>query len=92
LKMISNFMQAPSAPLSELKEGARGVLREMNLAPKLTERLMNLGFLPGVEILVAGSGPGGDPRIYRVDGAEIALRAEVARRIVVRLTDRRAEA
>jgi len=92
LKMISNFRDASSAALSELQEGATGVLAELDLAPRLTEHLMNLGFIPGVEVTVARRGPGGDPRIYRVDGAEVALRAELACRIGVRPIPHIAEA
>ena len=32
-------------------------------------------------VLAAFSAPGGDPRVFRVDGAEIALRRETALRI-----------
>ena len=80
------------SPLSELKEGGSGVLAELNLPPRVAEHLMNLGFIPGVEITVARSGPGGDPRIYRVDGAEIALRRELARHIAVSRVSGEAEA
>ena len=79
------------SPLSELKEGSTGVLTELDLTPRVAEHLMNLGFIPGVEVTVARSGPGGDPRIYRVEGTEIALRRELARHIVVRHTGSKAE-
>jgi Fe2+ transport system protein FeoA len=92
LKMISNFTDASCAALSELQEGATGILSELDLTSRISEHLMNLGFIPGVEITVARSGPGGDPRIYCVDGAEVALRAELACRIGVRPVPRIAEA
>ena len=92
LKMISNFTDTISAALSELQEGATAILFGLDLAPKLAEHLMNLGFIPGVEVTVARSGPGGDPTIYRIDGAEVALRAELACRIAVRPIARSAEA
>jgi ferrous iron transport protein A len=44
---------------------------------------MNLGLIPGLEVTVAHSGPGGDPRIYRVEGTELALRSELSRCIAV---------
>lgn len=59
------------------------MLAELDVAPQVAENLMNLGFIPGVEVTVSRSGPGGDPRIYRVEGAEIALRSDLARRIAV---------
>jgi ferrous iron transport protein A len=46
---------------------------------------MELGFLPGVRITAGHSAPGGDPRVFQVDGSEIALRRETARRLKVRL-------
>jgi Fe2+ transport system protein FeoA len=46
---------------------------------------MELGFLPGARIVAGRSAPGGDPRVFQVDGSEIALRRETARRIKVRL-------
>lgn len=42
---------------------------------------MVLGFLPGHRIEVGLCAPGGDPRVYRVDGSEVALRSETAARL-----------
>jgi len=39
---------------------------------------MELGFVPGTVITAAGCAPGGDPRVFRVDGSEVALRRETA--------------
>ena len=78
--------------LSDLQEGSSGILDELHMAPQVAEHLMNLGFVPGVEVTVTRSGPGGDPRIYRVDGAEIALRSELARQIAVHRVTRKVEA
>jgi ferrous iron transport protein A len=44
---------------------------------------MELGFLPGASIVAARSAPGGDPRVFRVDGTEFALRRDTARRLLV---------
>lgn len=46
---------------------------------------MNLGFVPGLEVTVLRSGPGGDPRVYRVDGTEVAMRRDVSRHIHVEM-------
>jgi Fe2+ transport system protein FeoA len=46
--------------------------------------MMQLGFVPGVEVAVGASAPGGDPRIYQVDGTEIALRNETAAALKLR--------
>jgi ferrous iron transport protein A len=46
---------------------------------------MNLGFVPGLEVTVARSSPGGDPRVYRVEGTEVAMRRDLSRHIHVEL-------
>ncbi len=71
--------------LSQLKEGQTALLDEFELAPSIVEHLMNLGFVPGSEVTAAQSGPGGDPRVYRVEGTAIAIRRELSDRIAVRL-------
>lgn len=71
------------APLSDMEVGGRGVLGEFDVPEHVAEQLMNLGFVPGMEVMVAQSGPGGDPRVYRVDGAEVALRGDLAKLIAV---------
>jgi ferrous iron transport protein A len=43
---------------------------------------MVLGFLPGHRIQVGFCAPGGDPRVYRVDGSEVALRRETAAHLI----------
>jgi ferrous iron transport protein A len=48
-------------------------------------RLMELGFLPGASVTAAKAAPGGDPRVFRIDGSEIALRRETAARVVLKL-------
>jgi Fe2+ transport system protein FeoA len=73
-----------AASLSELRRGELGVLESLDLPDDQALRLMELGFLPGARIAAAGSAPGGDPRVYRVDGSEFALRRETASRLKLR--------
>src|SRR5262245_18978029 len=70
--------------LSELQEGERGVLDGIDLSHDDARRMMELGFLPGAPIVAAHSAPEGDPRVYRVDGSEVALRRETAARLRLR--------
>ena len=42
---------------------------------------MELGFLPGSVIVAARNAPGGDPRVFRVEGTEFALRGDTAMRM-----------
>ncbi len=88
MKMIFKFghnLVAPPVPatLSDLEEGESGILGALHTAASVAEHLMNLGFIPGVEVTLARSGPGGDPRIYRVDGTEVALRRELSRHMAL---------
>ena len=70
--------------LSELRRGEHGVLDHLDLPEDQALRLMELGFLPGAHVAAARSAPGGDPRVYRVDGSEFALRRETAARMKLR--------
>ena len=67
----------PSAP------GEAGILDRLDLPEDIARRLMELGFLPGHVIVPARSAPGGEPRVYRVDGSEVALRRETAARLIL---------
>jgi ferrous iron transport protein A len=68
---------APST-LADLVPGQCGVLTLLDLPDADAQRLMELGFLPGTVIVAARSAPGGDPRVYRVEGTEFALRCDTA--------------
>lgn len=71
--------------LADLPEGKTAVIESIDLPRELSNRLMELGFLPGSAVTAARSAPGGDPRVFRVDGTEIALRKETAARLTVKL-------
>jgi ferrous iron transport protein A len=68
----------------DLRRGDAAILDGINLPPEDARRLMELGFLPGMQITAGRSAPGGDPRVFQVDGSEIALRRETARRLTIR--------
>lgn len=70
--------------LSELRPGEQGILERLDLPEEIAKRLMELGFVPGHSIEPARSAPGGDPRVYRVDGSEIAIRRETAKHLILR--------
>ena len=75
---------AAARNLMELRRGEPGVLEHIDLPEEEARRLMEMGFLPGHTVTPAHSAPGGDPRVFRVDGSEIALRRETARRLILR--------
>ncbi len=73
-----------ASTLVELGEGQHGVLDRLEVPADVARRLMELGFLPGSTVTAARCAPGGDPRVFRIDGAEIALRRETAAHIHLR--------
>jgi ferrous iron transport protein A len=77
---------ATPAPLhvGDLREGEEAILDRLDLPEDTATRLMELGFVPGTRIVAARSAPGGDPRVFRVDGSEIALRGETAIHLLLR--------
>src|SRR5271156_5297512 len=96
LQMSVNNGHGPAPPhvpasigtrtLAQLPEGEAGVLDRLDLPEDIARRLMELGFLPGHIIIPARSAPGGEPRVYRVDGSEVALRRETASHLILRPT------
>ena len=77
----------PPRNLTELHRGEQGILERLDLPEDDARRLMELGFLPGHTVTPAHSAPGGDPRVFRVDGSEIALRRETARKLLLKIPE-----
>ena len=82
--------EALHASLMDLRKGDAAILERIDLPTEDARRLMELGFVPGTRITAGNSAPGGDPRVFQVDGSEIALRRDTARRLKVR-PDKHAE-
>ena len=74
-----------SRKLADLREGEAGVIERIDLPNDFAERLMELGFLPGSSVTAARCAPGGDPRVFRVDGSEIALRKDTASHLILQM-------
>lgn len=84
--MIFNFKKMPPSPtrrLADLAPGQSAVIAALALPADAAEPLMDLGLVAGSQVLAVRCAPGGDPVVYRVDGAEIALRRETTRHISV---------
>ena len=79
--------EMPSS-LVDLHRGDAAILDGIDLPGDDARRLMELGFLPGTRITAGLSAPGGDPQVFQVDGSEIALRRETARRLRIRRDNR----
>jgi ferrous iron transport protein A len=84
LQLSGNCESAPLATLFDLRRGEAGVVDQIDLPGDDARRLMELGFLPGARVTAGMSAPGGDPKVFQVDGSEIALRGETARRMKIR--------
>ncbi len=80
----NNLLDATHASLVDLRKGDAAVLDRIDLPTEDARRLMELGFVPGTNIIAGFSAPGGDPRVFQVDGSEIALRRDTARRLKIR--------
>lgn len=85
---MSATLQASSAivadeprSLTELPLGEIAAVQSISLPEGDARRLMELGFLPGAQVEYVRRSPFGDPRVYLVDGTEIALRRETALQI-----------
>ena len=70
--------------LVDLRRGETAVVERIDLPGDDARRLMELGFLPGTEVTAGQRAPGGDPRVFQVDGSEVALRRETAARVHIR--------
>ena len=91
MQLSGNSVQteAPLATLVDLRRGDAAILDGIDLPGDDARRLMELGFLPGTRVTAGLSAPGGDPRVFQVDGSEIALRRETAMKLRVRLPRRK---
>jgi Fe2+ transport system protein FeoA len=78
--MIFNFKKPPASllhcRLADLAPGQSALISDLALPADTAEPLMDLGLVAGSRVLAVRRAPGGDPVVYRVDGAEIALRRE----------------
>ena len=88
LSHTKTMMQLSCAKLVDLRRGEHAILDRIDLPADDARRLMELGFLPGTQITAGRSAPGGDPRVFQVDGSEIALRSETAARLSILLDPR----
>jgi ferrous iron transport protein A len=70
--------------LADLAPGEEGTVEVLDLSEPDARRLMELGFVPGARVVAGRKAPGGDPRVFRVDGSEFALRKATAARVRLR--------
>jgi ferrous iron transport protein A len=68
--------------LSELKSGERGRIKAFK-SPELELKLMEMGFIPGEEVIVEQRAPLGDPISIRIAGYSLSLRINEANQIII---------
>ena len=83
LQLSGKRTSGERASLRDLRRGEYATLECLDLPLEEARRLMELGFLPGSRVTAGMSAPGGNPRVFQVDGAEVALRLDVAAHLLV---------
>lgn len=68
--------------LSELKSGERGKIKAF-YSEELELKLMEMGCIPGEEVVVEQKAPLGDPISIRVAGYSLSLRISEANQIII---------
>lgn len=72
--------------IADLTPGQTANIRNIDaLDPALRKKLLNLGFLPKAKIELLRVAPLGDPLAIRCANSSIALRKQIANKIVVEL-------
>lgn len=69
--------------LNDVSVGNYVTIHELKSTEMLKERMLALGLTKGAKIEVVRKGPSGDPTVYNIRGAMIALRKEEASLIFV---------
>lgn len=65
-----------------LKIGEKGVIKQLKKTP-LTNKIMEMGVLPGQEIRLKFKAPLGDPACYDISGYNLSLRYNEADHILL---------
>jgi ferrous iron transport protein A len=70
--------------LAELAVGARAIVDDVDAEGRMALRLLEMGFVPGVEVALVKRAPLGDPLELRLRGYHVSLRRAEAAAITVR--------
>jgi len=74
-----------STPLSQLTVGQSGVVLGFKYENNMTDRLMQLGIIEGVEIKVIRVAPSGDPIELDIAGYALSMRKTDADIVIIQL-------
>ena len=67
--------------------GKTGIIREIKTDPVTKERVESLGLITGVEITIIRRSPLGSTRIYKCLNTLVAIRNDIADKILVEIPD-----
>ena len=70
--------------LDDLKIGQGGIIEHVGGEGALRLRLLDMGLIPGTEVLLQKVAPMGDPIQIRVRGYDLTIRLDDARKITLR--------
>ena len=70
-------------PLSEFREGERGVITRLNGSGTFRKRLQEMGFIKGSEVFVEKYAPLRDPIELVIKGYHVSLRVEEAAQVMM---------
>lgn len=77
-----------SETLLDLQPGERCIVKKLIAKSAIRQRLVDMGFLPNVEVLMERVAPLGDPIEVKIKGFHLSLRNEEASRILIKRLDR----
>lgn len=67
-------MVKTTVSLAELPEGSSGTIRDIDTTSPTSQRLLDLGFVPGTPIRAIQKAPLGDPTTFQIRGYQVGLR------------------
>lgn len=73
--------------LADLKVGSRGRVSQIEGDDDVSLRLLEMGLTPGVEFILIGTAPLGDPLEIAVRGYRLSVRKSEAQRVDVELVE-----
>lgn len=74
------------APLDTVPIGSRATVKMLASDGSARRRLLDLGLILDTDVEALLKSPSGDPTAYRFRGAVIALRSDVAKKIMVEIS------
>lgn len=73
--------------LTDMKRGQRAVITQLTAYDEMRRRLQDIGLIKGTVVECLGKSPLGDPTVYLIRGAVMALRCEDSGHVLVQVKD-----